>query len=219
MIRISASQAVAFAGSVDHVGYCAIWLAENFAEPYCDLDVGTLRGMAGHGLRRAEALGVRTFQGQLTFLGLMAAVAPDFDRSPMIRSAIASEAASHLESLPDRVDPMVWEQIGALGSGLGWWLERPQWDDTREARVSIATAAATAGIARLPAAEAVKAATTWEPTRDDEDALFVASVLHALLADGRARNVLSGTLDRTGSNRAAVASIRLRLFLQHRVWC
>lgn len=224
MLKISESQLQALEAAVDVAGPIASWLAETRPKPFAVIPPPQRLHMVQTLNRRAAALGVKGAKARYLFAGYAADLAPDWDRHPMVQRALAKGGANEvLPTLPRVLSPSAWTDIRANASSIGWRLEAPIWSEPPQVRVAVAVAATlaaagfTPGLAPLDAA--AQAAREGGPCAQSEDGLYVCSVFAALdPSPERRSSILRTSVARTRDVRATIASVRMRLYLEHGVW-
>jgi hypothetical protein len=224
MLKISDAQLQALEASMDVAGPVASWLKETRPKPFSLIPAPQLAHMSQTLCRRAAALGIRGSKATFLFAGLAADLAADWDRHPAVQKALAKgDPDQVLPTLPHSLDAAVWEDVRAMGSGIGWRLDAPIWGEAAQVRVAVAVAAtlAAAGLKprMAPLDSASQAAREGGPCVQLEDGLFACAVFAALEPDGARRQaILKASLARTQDIRATIAAVRLRLLLEHEVW-
>jgi len=222
MIRITPAQAQALDDRLDDAAQIAVWLPRDYPEPFAELDSRQRRGMARCACRRAEAWGAKTRKEKFAFTGLMAAIAPDFDRHPLVQAALTQKRAKQpILSLAQTVPSEAWDAMKATACSIGWRLEAPIWSTPPDQRVGIAVAqcldsGAPKSVRSVGEAVALarEAGRPYAPA--GEPALFILSLWSCLTNDPQ--TVFDEALAQAPNLPEAVLRLGQGLLTEHGVW-
>jgi hypothetical protein len=193
---------------------------------YARLSPVTLTRLIGFGLARARRYGF-TWQASLgSFVYLMAAVAPDFDRHPAIHALLvntALPAESRLAALTERLPPGVWTDAGRAAGTIGWFLSQDSFGLERPARIGLALANALPDSAALleeetPLQGALKRAETRGFLSEDSQFVFAACGLHYGEQFEHQAPWAKGLFTPALTAAAQTALLRVRLALDAGIW-
>lgn len=193
---------------------------------YARLSPVTLTHLIGFGLARARCYGL-TWQASLgSFVYLMAAVAPEFDRHPAIHALLVNTALpveGRLAALTERLPPGVWTEASRAAGTIGWFLSQDSFGLDRPARIGLALANALPDSAALLEEEALlpralKRAETRGFLSEDAQFVFAACGLHYGEQFEHQAPWAKGLLTPALTVEAQTALLRVRLALDAGIW-
>jgi hypothetical protein len=192
---------------------------------YARLSPVMLTRLIGFGLARARRYGF-TWQASLgSFVYLMAAVAPDFDRHPAIHALLVNTALSiegRLAALTERLPPGVWTEASRAAGTIGWFLSQDSFSLDRPARIGLALANALPDNAASLGEEALQGALKRAETRgflsEDSQFVFAACGLHYGEQFEHQAPWAKGLFSPALTMEARTALLRVRLVLDAGIW-